>query len=83
VGRIKLNIIVIVIETGKGKKEVSNYVALKRINQVKKTHNNIRYEELYEIGRIWVEAALKISAKDLKLIEHLIKRIKITIYCSN
>jgi len=79
---LELNIIDKIVETGQGQKEVENYMAhfykrfnaFKSINQVKKINDNIRYEELYEIGKIWVDTALELTTKNLKLMERLVKR---------
>ena len=44
------------------------------MRKVKDICNPIPYEELFSITNVWVEAALKLTNKDLRMMEKLVLR---------
>jgi len=77
-----LGIVDILVDDGQGVQAVYDYI--KKENRTKNgirsfrnaTYccNPITYDELKEITTIWVDAALKLTAKDLRMMERLVKR---------
>lgn len=75
-------------ETGKGVESVEKFMKQHRqsgnghraLQQVRQRYNPINYQELEDITEIWVDAALRIKDKDLRLIDRLVKAqsLKIT-----
>lgn len=76
-----MGVIDILAEKGEGEMEVYKYIkAAERysnsygaIRKVRDICNQISYDELIDIAKIWTEAALKLTAKDLKMMGRLIK----------
>ncbi|MCP4574551.1 MAG: crotonase/enoyl-CoA hydratase family protein [bacterium] len=70
-----------VVEDGEGEQAVLDYIARHRrrsnahaaMSRVRRCINPVTYEELITITKIWVDAALKLSDRDLLLIERLIQ----------
>jgi DSF synthase len=68
-------------EKGEGEKAVREYIkkhsrqrnGYMAMQTVRQIHSPIRYEELIEIAMVWVEAALRLEAKDLRMIERLVR----------
>ncbi|MFT5224967.1 MAG: DSF synthase [Polaribacter sp.] len=68
----------------KGEGELAVYKYIKRANhspntfssmrQVKDICNQISYEEFEKIALLWVDSALKLTIKDLKMMERLVRR---------
>ncbi len=77
-----MGIVDILAEKGKGDLAVYEYIkshsrqsnSLQAIRKVKDICNPITYKELIDIVHIWVEAAFKLTARDLKMMDRLIKR---------
>lgn len=46
----------------------------KALRKAKRLSNPVSYEELYAITEIWVDAALKLTERDLRMMERLVKR---------
>ena len=77
-----MGVIDILAEKGEGEMEVYKYIkAANRysnsygaIRKVRDICNNISYDELMDIAKIWTDAAFKLSDKDLKMMGRLIKR---------
>lgn len=77
-----MGIVDILAEEGEG--ELAVYKYIKRANKtpnsyralakVKDICNQITYQELLDITNIWVDAAFKLTEKDLKMMTRLIKR---------
>jgi DSF synthase len=75
---------VIDILADKGEGELALYQYIKRANKspnsyksmakIKDICNPISYEELVAIANVWADAALKLTAKDLKMMSRLVKR---------
>ncbi|HKJ50568.1 MAG TPA: crotonase/enoyl-CoA hydratase family protein [Gammaproteobacteria bacterium] len=78
----EMGVIDILAEQGEGEMEVYKYIkAANRysnsygaIRKVRDICNNISYDELMDIAKIWTDAAFKLSDKDLKMMGRLIKR---------
>jgi len=68
-------------ETGEGVQAVENYMRLHRqagngyraLQAVRQCYNPINYKELFEITKIWADAAVQLKEKDLRLIDRLVK----------
>lgn len=78
----EMGVIDILAEKGEGEMEVYKYIkAANRysnsygaIRKVRDICNNISYDELMDIAKIWTDAAFKLTDKDLKMMGRLIKR---------
>ena len=78
----ELGIVDILAEKGEGEAEVYRYIksanhkanSYQAIRKVRDICNPISYKELLDITNIWVEAALKITNKDLRMMERLVTR---------
>ncbi len=70
-----------VVADGQGKKAVNNFIkehdrhgnAHRALNRIQRLSGPVTYEELMAITRIWVEAALQLTERDLRMIQHLIR----------
>ena len=70
-----------VVEDGQGEAAVNRFIQRHRkrgnaheaMSRIKKCINPVTYEELIEITRIWVDAALKLTSRDLRMIERLVQ----------
>lgn len=68
-------------EPGQGEATVRDYVkkqrrignAARALQKVRQRINPIRYEELLDITLLWVDAALRLDAKDLRVMERLVR----------
>lgn len=78
----ELGVIDMLAEPGEGEDLVRNYIAERRrrspntmlaLQQVRRAVNPVTYEELEEIALIWVDAALRLSERDLKIMERLVR----------
>ena len=43
------------------------------LQQVRKTVNPVGYQELEDIALIWVDAALRLNERDLKIMDRLVR----------
>jgi DSF synthase len=77
-----LGIIDILAEPGHGETVVRDYIADRRrrspntmlaLQQVRKKVNPVSHEELAEIAMIWVDAALRLNQRDLKIMDRLVR----------
>lgn len=77
-----LGVIDILAEPGHGESVVREYIADRQrrspntamaMQRVRKAVNPVSYEELEEIALIWVDAALQLKARDLKIIDRLVR----------
>lgn len=72
----------ILVENGDGEQAVYDYIkkenrtrnGFQAFRKAKKCCNPITYDELEKITNIWVDAALQLSNKDLRMMERLVKR---------
>ncbi len=77
-----LGVVDILAEKGEGEMEVYRYINISNrkansyqaMRKVKDICNPIPYEELLSITNVWVEAALKLTNKDLRMMEKLVLR---------
>lgn len=77
-----MGVIDILAEKGEGEMEVYRYVksanrysnSYNAIRKVRDVCNNVSYDELIEIAKIWTDAAFRLDARDLKMMSRLIKR---------
>jgi len=77
-----LGIVDILAEDGEGEKAVYEYLKKEKrfqnghdaFRQAQRCCNRVSYDELKEITTIWVDAALKLESKDLRMMERLISR---------
>jgi len=78
----ELGIVDVLAEKGEGEAEVYRYIkaanrkanSYQAIRKVRDICNPIPYQELLDITKIWVESALKLTAKDLRMMERLVMR---------
>ena len=76
---LKKGIIDLVVEDGEGPAAVNDYLRYKEpvmhaLFQVRKRVRPLQRQELDDIVRIWVDTALRINPRDLKLMGHLVAR---------
>jgi DSF synthase len=76
---LKKGIIDVVVEDGEGPAAVNDYLrykepAMRALFQVRKRVRPLQRRELDDIVRIWVDTALRINPRDLKLMGHLVAR---------
>ncbi|MDQ6977946.1 MAG: crotonase/enoyl-CoA hydratase family protein, partial [Ghiorsea sp.] len=77
-----LGIVDILVDDGQGVQAVYDYIkkenrtknGIRSFRNATRCCNPITYEELKEITTIWVDAALKLTAKDLRMMDRLVKR---------
>ena len=77
----EMGVVDILAENGEGETAISEYVAwhsrkrnaYQGILKARRIINRIDREELDEIAKVWVDAALSLGPKDMKLMERLIK----------
>ena len=70
-----------VVEDGQGEQAVARFIKKHRkrsnahaaMNRIKKCINPVTYEELIQITKIWVDAALELTSRDLRMIERLVQ----------
>lgn len=78
----EMGLVSVLAEPGEGEVAVANYIrqsARKRhahqlINKTRTKFNRVPYAELLEITQDWVECALSLSERDLKVMERLVRR---------
>jgi DSF synthase len=76
-----LGLVDVVVDKGEGKAAVKSFIdehsrrgnAHGALNRIQRLVNSVTYEELMDITRIWVDTALQLTARDLRMIEHLIR----------
>jgi len=77
----ELGLVDVLAEDGEGELATMNFVRRHRkrgnshraMHRIRQCVNPISYEELIRITRIWVEAALNLSDRDLRMIERLVQ----------
>lgn len=78
----ELGIVDILAEKGQGETEVYRYIdssnrrsnSYQAIRKVRDICNPVPYKELLDITKIWVESALKLTDRDLRMMERLVMR---------
>lgn len=78
----ELGMIDILAETGQGESAVREYIAERQrrspntvmaMQRVRKAVNPVSYQELEEIALIWVDAALRLKERDLRILDRLVR----------
>jgi DSF synthase len=77
-----MGVVDVIAEKGEGELAVYKYITnanrsqntFSSMRQVKDICNQINYEEFEKIALLWVESALKLTSKDLKMMERLVRR---------
>jgi DSF synthase len=70
-----------VVEDGQGEQAVVRFIKRHRkrsnaheaMSRIRKCINPVTYEELIQITKIWVDAALRLTSRDLRMIERLVQ----------
>lgn len=78
----ELGVVDILADKGKGEMAVYEYIkkanaksnSYKAMRMIRDLSNRITYDELLEITKIWVESAVKLTKKDLRMMERLVMR---------
>lgn len=77
----EMGVIDILVENGEGEAAVSNYIqanrnrrnCFKSINKIRRLVNPLDYQQLMEIGEIWVDAAFNLTDKELRIMNRLVR----------
>ncbi|MES2407475.1 MAG: crotonase/enoyl-CoA hydratase family protein [Pseudomonadota bacterium] len=77
----EMGVVDVLAEDGQGEKALYDWVrknhrslnSFQAIQRAKQRVNPLTIEELYEITEIWVDAALRLSERDLKIMERLVR----------
>ncbi len=77
----QMGVVDVLAEDGQGEYALNNWIkknhrslnSFQAINRAKQRVNPLTLEELYEITEIWVDAALRLDERNLKVMERLIK----------
>jgi DSF synthase len=75
-------VIDILVDDGQGEEAVYQYIkrenrarnGFQAFRKAKRCCDPVTYDELEKITNIWVDAALKLGEKDLRMMERLVKR---------
>jgi DSF synthase len=78
----EMGVVDILAEKGEGEMAVYKYAkqsqrspnTIRAMRKVKDVTNPITKKELLDIAEIWADAALNLSAKDIKMMQRLVKR---------
>lgn len=78
----EMGVVDVLAEDGHGEKEVYDYISredkasngITAFRAARKCTNPLSYEELRNVTDIWVDAALNLRARDLRMMERLVKR---------
>ena len=78
----EMGVVDVLAEKGEGEVAVYRYIkstqrsmnAYRSMQQVKDICNQVSYQELIDIGTVWADAALKLTQKDLRMMERLVRR---------
>lgn len=78
----ELGVVDILAEEGEGRQAVYDYIkkesrlrkGYRAFRKAKRCCNPITFEELMEAAKIWVDAAFQLDARDLRMIERLVKK---------
>ena len=77
----EMGVVDVLAEDGQGEKALYEWIrknhrslnSFQAIRRAKQRVNPLTVEELYEITEIWVDAALRLSERDLKIMERLVR----------
>ncbi len=78
----EMGLIDVLVEKGEGERAVYNYIrkenrsrnGITALRAAARCVEHVRYEELVDIVNIWVDAALRLERKDLRMMERLVAR---------
>lgn len=78
----EVGVVDVLVETGQGESAVYEYIKKEKrmrrgvhaFRQAKRFYNPLTLEELLAAGDVWVQAALSLDEKDLRMMERLVKR---------
>jgi DSF synthase len=78
----EMGIVDILAEKGGGEREVYKYIkaasrysnSYSAVRRVRDICNSVSYDELIDVAKIWVDAAFKLTERDLKMMGRLIER---------
>ena len=78
----EMGVVDILAEKGEGEVAVYRYIknasrasnTFKSMQKLKDICNQVSYEELMNIAKVWTDAALKLTSRDLRMMERLVKR---------
>ena len=76
-----MGVVDVLAEDGKGKEAVSTYIkshrraqnGMQAVRDARQRFHPITYDELMDITKIWVDAALNLERKDLRMMERLVR----------
>ncbi len=79
---LALGVVDLVVDQGRGETEVANYIKSRSRNRnglagiaaARRRVQKLDYEELVDVVGVWVDTALGLSSRDLKLMQRLISR---------
>ena len=77
----QMGVVDVLAEDGQGEYALNNYIkkhhrslnSLQAINRAKKCVNPLTLDELHDIVEIWVDAALRLDERNLKIMERLVR----------
>lgn len=78
----EMGVVNVLAETGQGERAVYEYTrqqnrywnSFHALREVKEMTNPITYDELFGIVEVWVDAALRLTPRDLRMMERLVSR---------
>jgi len=78
----ELGVVNILVENGAGKQAAYDYIrrenksrnGFSAVRRAQRCCNPVNYDELASVTAIWVDAALKLGVKDIRMMERLVKR---------
>lgn len=78
----EMQVVDVLAEPGEGELAVYQYIkraqknanSFRAMNKVKDICRSLSYEELYQITEVWVDAALELRPRDLKMMHRLVSR---------
>ena len=77
----QMGVVDVLAEDGQGEYALNNWIkknhrslnSSQAINRAKQCVNKLTYEELYNITEVWVDAALRLDERNLKVMERLVR----------
>jgi DSF synthase len=78
----ELGMVDVLVEAGEGESAVREYIAERQrrspntvmaMQRVRKAVNPVSYQELEEIALIWVDSALRLKERDLRILDRLVR----------
>jgi len=78
----EMGVVNVLAEEGQGERAVYNYIrqhnryrnSFHALREAKQVANPITYDELFGIAQVWVDAALRLTPRDLRMMERLVSR---------